>query len=46
MFWKEQFVKGLEVEERGGRIMDNIVSHARRAVKVMEDAEQENAYTL
>ncbi|KAH0352344.1 hypothetical protein KCU83_g3959, partial [Aureobasidium melanogenum] len=42
LFWKEQYVEVLEVEERGGRVIDKIVSHARRAIKAMDDAEQGN----
>ncbi|KAG9692466.1 hypothetical protein KCU95_g7218, partial [Aureobasidium melanogenum] len=43
IFWKEQLVEVLEVEERGGRVVDNIVDHAKRAIKAMNDVEQENA---
>lgn len=46
MFWKEQLVEVLKVEERGGRVIDNIVSHARRAVKAMDDVEQEDEHRL
>ncbi|KAG9663301.1 hypothetical protein KCU64_g1396, partial [Aureobasidium melanogenum] len=42
LFWKEQYVEVLEVEERGGRVIDKIVNHARRAIKAMDDAEQGN----
>lgn len=44
MFWKEQFVEVLKVEERGGHVIDNIVSHARRAVEAMDDVEQDDEH--
>ncbi|KAH0391715.1 hypothetical protein KCU89_g14220, partial [Aureobasidium melanogenum] len=44
MFWKKQLVEVLEVEERGGRVIDKIVSHSRKAVEAMDDAERENPY--
>ncbi|KAI5208413.1 hypothetical protein E4T38_02893 [Aureobasidium subglaciale] len=42
-FWKEQLVEALELESRGGRVIDHIVDCSRRAVKAMEDAERADA---
>jgi hypothetical protein len=44
MFWKKQLVEVLEVEGRGGRVVDKIVSLPRRAVEAMDYAERENPY--
>jgi hypothetical protein len=43
MFWKQQLVKALKLEERGGRVMDNVVSHSERAISAMNAAEQDSA---
>lgn len=44
MFWKKQLVEALKLEDRGGRVVDKIVSHSRKAVEAMDDAERENPY--
>jgi hypothetical protein len=43
MFWKQQLVEALKLEERGGRVTDNVVSHSTRAISAMNAAEQDSA---